>query len=121
MANNPHDRFKGTALFLCGYLKYSEDKIDDVASQIRRYAELNEPYVLCTCQKCNKEVELVYFQDEDNEEPPHYHCPYSGCKACYNDKEGKHRWIDLENHYEDMEERYREQLENDRLSNEDYD
>jgi len=43
----PHDRFKNAALFLCGYLKYSEDKVDDVASQIRRYAALNEPYELC--------------------------------------------------------------------------
>ena len=42
----PHDRFKNAALFLCGYLKYAEDKVDDVASQIRRYAALNEPYEL---------------------------------------------------------------------------
>ena len=58
---NPHDRFKNAALFLCGYLKYSEDKVDDVASQIRRYAELDTPYELCTCQKCKQVVELQFY------------------------------------------------------------
>ena len=110
----PHDRFKNAALFLCGYLKYSEDKVDDVASQIRRYAALNEPYELCTCQKCNTQVELSYYEgDEDEDECsyPHYTCPNSQCKAIYYDKSGKERWKELESHYEDIEERYREQLE----------
>ena len=95
---NPHDRFKNAALFLCGYLKYSEDKVDDVASQIRRYAALN--------------VELQFYEGDDEEcSYPHYTCPSSQCKAIYCDKSGKERWEELEAHYEDIEERYREQLE----------
>lgn len=64
MKLQPHDRFKNTALFLCCYLKYPEDKVGDVASQIRRYAKLNEPYELCTCQKCNTLVELEFYVTE---------------------------------------------------------
>ena len=109
---NPHDRFKNAALFLCGYLKYSEDKVDDVASQIRRYAALNEPYELCTCQKCNQVVELQFYEGDDEEcSHPHYTCPSSQCKAIYYDKSGKERWEELEHHYKEIEERYREQLE----------
>lgn len=109
---NPHDRFKNAALFLCGYLKYSKDKVDDVASQIRRYAALNEPYELCTCQKCNEVVELDFYEGDDEEcSHPHYTCPSSQCKAIYYDKSGKERWQELESHYEDIEERYREQIE----------
>ena len=108
----PHDRFKNAALFLCGYLKYPEEKIDDVASQIRRYAELNEPYELCICQKCNKEVELQFYEGDDEEcSYPHYYCPNSSCRANYYDKSGKESWKELDSHYEDIEERYREQIE----------
>mgnify|MGYP003538152139 FL=1 len=108
----PYDRFKNAALFLCGYLKYPEDKVDDVASQIRRYASLNEPYELCTCQKCNQVVELEFYEGDDEEcSHPHYTCPSSQCRAIYYDKPGKERWEELEAHYEDIEERYREQLE----------
>jgi hypothetical protein len=105
----PHDRFKNAALFLCGYLKYPEDKVDDVASQIRHYAALNEPYELCTCQKCNQVVELDFYEGDDEEcSHPHYTCPSSQCRAIYYDKSGKERWEELESHYEDIEERYRE-------------
>ena len=108
----PHDRFKNAALFLCGYLKYPVDKVDDVASQIRRYAALNEPYELCTCQKCNTLVELEFYEGDDEEcSHPHYTCPSSQCKAIYCDKSGKERWKELEAYYEDIEERYREQIE----------
>ena len=108
----PHDRFKNAALFLCGYLSYPEQRIDEVASVIRRYAALNEPYELCTCQKCNTQVELRYYEgDEDECSHPHYTCPNSQCRAIYYDKSGKERWEELESHYEDIEERYREQLE----------
>ena len=34
----PHDRFKNAALFLCGYLSYPNERVDEVASIIRRYA-----------------------------------------------------------------------------------
>lgn len=103
----PHDRFKNAAFFLCGYLKYSEDKVDDVASQIRRYAALNEPYELCTCQKCNQLVELQFYEGNDEEcSHPHYTCPNSQCRAIYYDKAGKERWKEIESHYEDIEERY---------------
>lgn len=109
---NPHDRFKNAALFLCGYLKYSEDKVDDVASQIRRYAALNELYELCTCQKCKQVVELQFYEGDDEEcSYPHYTCPSSQCKAIYYDKSGKERWEELEHHYKEIEERYIEQLE----------
>ena len=108
----PHDRFKNAALFLCGYLKYPKDKVDDVASQIRRYAELDKPYELCTCQKCNQLVELQFYEGDDEEcSHPHYTCPNSQCRAIYYDKAGKERWKELESHYEDIEERYRQQLE----------
>jgi hypothetical protein len=112
---NPHDRFKNAALFLCGYLKYSEDKVDDVASQIRRYAALNELYELCTCQKCKQVVELQFYEGDDEEcSYPHYTCPSSQCKAIYYDKSGKERWEELESHYEDIEESFRErQFQND--------
>jgi len=104
----PHDRFKNAALFLCGYLKYAED-IDEVASIIRRYSALNEPYELCTCQKCTNDVELRFYEgDEDECSEPHYTCPNSQCRAIYYDKSGKERWKELESHYEDIEERYRE-------------
>ena len=93
----PHDRFKNAALF---------------ASQIRRYAALNEPYELCTCQKCNQVVELEFYEGDDEEcSYPHYTCPSSQCRAIYYDKLGNERWKELEAHYEDIEERYREQLE----------
>lgn len=116
----PHDRFKNAALFLCGYLKYSEDKVDDVASQIRRYAELDTPYELCICQKCKQVVELQFYEGDDEEcSHPHYTCPSSQCKAIYYDKSGKERWKELEAHYEDIEERYREQLE-DSYDNDDW-
>ena len=109
---NPHDRFKNAALFLCGYLNYPEDKIDDVASQIRRYAALNEPYELCTCQKCNEVVELNFYEGDDEEcSHPHYTCPNSDCRANYYDKQGKQHWKELDDFYEELEERYREQLE----------
>lgn len=109
----PHDRFKNAALFLCGYLSYPEERVDEVASVIRRYAALNEPYGLCTCQKCNKQVELRYYEgDEDECSYPHYTCPNSQCRAIYYDKSGKERWEELESHYEDIEERYREQFLN---------
>jgi hypothetical protein len=105
----PHDRFKNAALFLCGYLKYSEDKVDDVASVIRRYAALNEPYELCTCQKCNQVVELNFYEGDDEEcSHPHYTCPYSQCRAIYYDKFGKERWEELEYHYKKIEESFRE-------------
>ena len=112
---NPHDRFKNAAWFLCGYLKYSEDKVDDVASQIRRYAALNELYELCTCQKCKQVVELQFYEGDDEEcSYPHYTCPSSQCKAIYYDKSGKERWEELESHYEDIEESFRErQFQND--------
>ncbi|HRB60843.1 MAG TPA: hypothetical protein PLP80_15175 [Niabella sp.] len=112
---NPHDRFKNAAWFLCGYLKYPEEKVDDVASQIRRYAALNEPYELCTCQKCNKLVELEFYEGDDEEcSYPHYTCPSSQCRAIYYDKSGKERWKELEAHYEDIEESFRErQFQND--------
>jgi len=107
----PHDRFKNAALFLCGYLSYQEEKVDEVASIIRRYAALNDPYELCTCQKCNQVVELEFYEGDDEECCyPHYTCPSSNCRAIYYDKSGKKRWKELENHYEDIEERYREQL-----------
>ncbi len=117
---NPHDRFKNAALFLCGYLKYSEDKVDDVASQIRRYAELDTAYELCTCQKCKQVVELQFYEGDDEDcSYPHYTCPSSQCKAIYYDKSGKERWKELEAHYEDIEERYIEQLE-DSYDNDDW-
>jgi len=109
---NPHDRFKNAALFLCGYLSYPEERVDEVASTIRRYAALNEPYELCTCQKCNQVVELQFYEGDDEEcSYPHYHCPNSNCRANYYDKSGKERWEELDEHYKDIEERYREQLE----------
>lgn len=108
----PHDRFKSAALFLCGYLKYPEDKVDDVARNIRHYALLNEPYELCTCQKCNTIVELRYYEgDEEECSFPHYTCPKSDCRANYYDKQGKQHWKELDDFYEELEERYREQLE----------
>ena len=109
---NPHDRFKNAALFLCGYLSYPNERIDEVASIIRRYAALNEPYELCTCQKCKQVVELQFYEGDDEEcSYPHYHCPNSNCRANYYDKSGKERWEELDEHYKDIEERYREQLE----------
>jgi hypothetical protein len=109
---NPHDRFKNAALFLCGYLKYSEDKVDDVASIIRRYANFIEPYELCICQKCNEKVELQFYEgDEDECSYPHYYCPNSNCRANYYDKSGEESWKELDSHYEDIEERYIEQIE----------
>jgi len=108
----PHDRFKNAALFLCGYLSYPNERIDEVASIIRRYAALNEPYELCTCQKCNQVVELEFYEGDDEEcSHPHYHCPNSNCRANYYDKSGKERCEELDEHYKDIEERYREQLE----------
>src|SRR5690606_4660309 len=103
----PYDRFKNAALFLCGYLGYSEDKVDDVARQIRRYASLNEPYELCTCKKCNQVVELVFYKGND-EEYPHFHCPNSGCRANYYDRQAKESWPELDSHYEEIRERYME-------------
>jgi hypothetical protein len=85
----PHDRFKNAALFLCGYLKYPEDKVDDVASQIRRYAALNEPYELCTCQKCNQVVELNFYAKAywglvSEGSHPHFKLPIQcQCRAIY--------------------------------------
>jgi hypothetical protein len=109
---NPHDRFKNAALFLCGYLSYPEERVDEVASTIRRYANIKKPYELCTCQKCNTLVELQYYEGDDEEcSYPHYYCPNSNCRANYYDKQGKERWDELDSHYEDIEERYREQLE----------
>ena len=106
---SPNDRFKGVALFLLGYLSYPENKIDEVANIIRRYSAINEPYQLCTCQKCKNEVELRFYEgDEDECSEPHYTCPNSQCRAIYYDKLGKERWEELESHYEDIEERYRE-------------
>ena len=91
----------------------AQQEVDEVASVIRRYAALNEPYGLCTCQKCNKQVELRYYEgDEDECSYPHYTCPNSQCRAIYYDKSGKERWEELESHYEDIEERYREQFLN---------
>lgn len=109
---NPHDRFKKAAFFLCGYLKYSEDKVDEVASIIRRYAALNEPYELCSCQKCKDIIELQFYKgDEDECSFEHYYCPK--CRANYYDKSGKESWKELDSHYEDIEERYREEFLND--------
>ena len=105
----PHDRFKNVALFLCGYLSYPNEKVDEVASIIRRYANLKEPYELCTCQKCKTEVELQYYGgDEDECSYPHYYCPNSNCRANYYDKSGKESWKELDSHYEDIEENFRE-------------
>lgn len=103
----PHDRFKNAALFLCGYLSYSKEKVDEVASIIRRYADLKEPYELCICQKCKTQVELKFYEgDEDECSYPHYYCPK--CYANYYDKSGKENWKELDSHYEDIEERFRE-------------
>ena len=107
-----HDRFRSAALFLCGYLKYPEDRIDDVASIIRRHAALNEPYELCICQNCKDIVELEFYESDEHEcSHAHYYCPNSNCKANYYDKYGKERWEELDEHFKDIEERYREQLE----------
>lgn len=103
----PHDRFKNAALFICGYLSYSKEKVDEVASIIRRYADLKEPYELCICQKCKTQVELKFYEgDEDECSYPHYYCPK--CYANYYDKSGKENWKELDSHYEDIEERFRE-------------
>lgn len=103
----PHDRFKNAALFLCGYLFYPKEKVDEVAGIIRRYADLKEPYELCICQKCKTEVELQFYEgDEDECSYEHYYCPK--CYANYYDKHGKESWKELDSHYEDIEERLRE-------------
>ena len=105
----PHDRFKNAALFLLGYLKYSEDRVDEVASIIRRYAGLNEPYELCTCQKCKIQVELEFYKgDEDECSYPHYHCPNSNCRANYYDKSGKESWEELDSYYDLLQEAFNE-------------
>jgi hypothetical protein len=110
---NPHDRFKNAALFLCGYLSYPKEKVDEVASIIRRYANFIEPYELCVCQKCNEKVELQFYEgDEDECSYPHYYCPK--CRANYYDKNGEESWKELDSHYEDIEEKFKEsQFEND--------
>ena len=45
----PHDRFKNAALFLCGYLKYPEEKVDDVAGFAGYDHRLDEPDVGRPC------------------------------------------------------------------------
>ena len=94
---SPHDRFKNTALFLCGYLSYPSDKVDDVANILRRYINTKEPYELCICQKCNIEVELEFYEGDNDECPyPHYNCP--NCRSNYTDKQGKIRFHELDDH-----------------------
>lgn len=105
----PYDRFKRAALFLCGYFNYPENEIDHIASRIRDFANINEPYELCTCEKCKNQVELIFYKGDESECPiPHYTCPYSNCRAKYDDKQGKQRCKELEHHYEDIDERIQE-------------
>lgn len=94
---SPHDRFKNTALFLCGYLSYPRVKVDEVAGIIKRYSNLKEPYELCICQKCKIEVELEFYEGDDDECPPsHYNCP--NCRANYCDKKGNVKFDELDDH-----------------------
>jgi len=99
----PHDRFKNVALFLCGYLSYPNERVDEVASIIRRYANLQEPYELCTCQKCKTEVELqwIEYEEEDNS-GGYYYCPK--CNANYFDHKGNDAYTEMDEHEEMQEE-----------------
>lgn len=104
----PYDRFRQLASFLCGYLsvpneKSSDDRfIEDLARTIRRYANIEKPLHLSYCKKCNKDVELEFYEPDDECSEPHYYCPK--CYSNYFDKNAKEPHKELDNWREDMEE-----------------
>jgi len=84
----PRDRYTSMAFFLCGYLSYPRERVEDVARLLRNDLNTTEPYILCTCKKCNTLVELEYFKgDDEDDTPAHFFC--TKCHANYYDKKGQ--------------------------------
>lgn len=108
-SNTPiFDRYHKAALFICGYCSLPEDRAKDIADIFRKRAEQETPYILCRCKKCNTDVELDFYEGDDEEcSQPHYYCPK--CYANYYDKQGTEPWPELDDYYEDLREQLMEQ------------
>jgi len=104
-----HDRFRGLAGFLCGYLSVerskseNEDWKQDLASILRRYADIDNPLILTDCKKCKTTVELkwIEYEEEDNS-GGYYYCPK--CNANYFDNKGNDAYTEMDEHEEMQEE-----------------
>ena len=104
-----HDRFRGLAGFLCGYLSVerskseNEDWKQDLASILRRYADIDNPLILTDCKKCKTTVELkwIEYEEEDNS-GGYYYCPK--CNTNYFDNKGNDPYTEMDEHEEMQEE-----------------
>jgi len=103
----PYDRYRQTAAFICGYCSIPSERVEDLAEIIRNRSNQAKPYELAHCKKCNTDVEIE-FSDPDDEEcsEPHFYCPK--CYANYYDREAKESWPELDDHYQEIRERYME-------------
>lgn len=107
MSDMPYDRFRKVASFLCGYFKISEERAEELAKIIRDDCHTGKPYEISHCQKCDSEIEIEFWEGDDEEcSEPHYYCPK--CYANYFDKKAQEPWHELDAHYEELEERRRE-------------
>ena len=105
----PYDRYHQTALFLCGYFKIPSERVEELSTIIRSKADQEKPYELVLCQKCHTDIEIEFYEPEEDDDEcsePHFYCPK--CYANYYDRQAKERWIELDSHYEDLNERFRE-------------
>jgi hypothetical protein len=103
----PHDRYRQTAAFICGYCSIPSERVEDLAEIIRRDAKQDKPYELAHCKKCDTDVEIEFSEPDDEEcSYPHFYCPK--CYANYYDRQAKESWPELDDHYEEIRERYME-------------
>lgn len=104
----PYDRYHQTALFLCGYFKIPSERVEELSTIIRSKADQEKPYELVHCQKCDTDVEIEFYEPDDEEcSEPHFYCPK--CYANYYDRQAKERWVELDDHFEELNERYMEE------------
>ena len=112
IAGAPFDRYRRAAAFICGYFSIPSERVEDLAKIIRSKAQQGKPYELAHCQKCDTDVEIEFYEPDDEEcLVPHFYCPK--CYANYYDSQAKKRWIELDSHFEELEERLRESQFND--------
>lgn len=103
----PHDRYRQTAAFICGYCSIPSERVEDLAEIIRNRANQAKPYELAHCKKCNTDVEIEFSEPDDEEcSEPHFYCPK--CYANYYDREAKESWPELDDHYQEIREIYME-------------